>query len=205
MNWYSTDHLAKGSNRNELTHLQGGYFQNGLFSLLLLCFFSTSVYSQAYKPVDESSSVKFKIKNFGFNVNGKFSGVVGVVKFDPNNLASSSFDVSVDANSVDTDIDARDNHLRKPEYFDVKNFPRIKFVSTKVTPSTKTGTLFVFGKLTIKGTTKEVSFPFTAEQKGNGYLFKGEFKLNRRDFGVGGDNTISDNLTVSLDINTVKG
>lgn len=175
-----------------------------MLHLFLFASFFTNLAAQQYKPVDESSTVKFRIKNFGFNVNGKFSGLQGTIKFDPNSIATSSFEVSIDANSVDTDIDARDNHLRKPEYFDVKNFPRIKFVSTKITPSTKAGTLYVFGKLTIKNTTKELSFPFTAEQKGNGYNFKGEFKLNRRDFGVGGDNTISDNLTVFLDINTAK-
>ena len=182
------------------------YFERSLFIFLMLFGVAAlNATAQSYKPVDENSSVKFKIKNFGFNVTGKFSGMQGTIRFDPNNLPASSFDVSVDANSVFTDIDSRDNHLRKAEYFDVKNFPRIKFVSTKVTPSNKAGTLFMFGKLTIKSTTKEVSFPFTADQKSNGYNFKGEFKLNRRDFGVGGDNTISDNLTVSLDINTIKG
>jgi polyisoprenoid-binding protein YceI len=181
-------------------------FQIFKFSNSFLLFFvlSSGSFAQSYKPVDDGSSIKFRIKNFGFNVGGKFSGIQGAVKFDPANLPASSFDVSIDAASINTDIDARDNHLRKPEYFDVKNFPRIKFVSTKVTNSTKAGTLFVFGRLTIKNTTKDISFPFTADPKGSGYHFKGEFRLNRRDFGVGGDNTISDNLTVFLDINTVK-
>jgi len=172
-----------------------------LMGVLLI---SLTGFAQSYNPVDKGSSIRFRIKNFGFNVNGTFSGLKGSIKFDPANLASSSFDVSIDVNSIDTDIDSRDNHLRKTEYFDVKNFPHIKFVSTKVTPSNKNGTLFVFGKLTIKNVTKEISFPFTATPGNNGYIFKGEFKINRRDFGVGGDNTISDNLTVMLDINAPK-
>ena len=158
-----------------------------------------------FSPVDSSSSVKFKIKNLGFNVGGSFSGLQGVIKFDPNNLSACSFDVNVDANSVNTGIDMRDDHLRKEEYFDVKKHPRIRITSTKITPSTKAGVLYFFGNLTIKETTKEISFPFTATQQSDGsYHFIGEFKMNRRDFSIGGGSTISDNLTVTLDVTAKK-
>src|SRR5450432_270340 len=90
-----------------------------------------------YKPEDQGSSVQFKIRNLGFNVNGSFSGLDGNIQFDPNNLAASNFDVSVDANTINTDNNMRDNHLRKDTYFDVKNYPRIRFVSTKITTSNK--------------------------------------------------------------------
>jgi len=156
--------------------------------------------TQTYKPTDENSSVKFKIKNFGFSITGSFTGLQGAVEFDPSNLSACSFDVSVDANTINTGIDMRDDHLRGEEYFDVKNYPRIRFVSTRVTPSNKSGTLFVFGKLTIKNTTKDISFPFTATPQNGGYQFNGEFKINRRDFKVGGGGTISDELTVMLNV-----
>jgi polyisoprenoid-binding protein YceI len=121
------------------------------------------------------------------------------MSFDEKKLGSSFFEASVDASTINTGIDARNKHLRDEEYFDVKNFPRISFVSTKVMPSTKAGTFFLFGKLTIKNTTREISFPFTATPQQDGLLFNGEFKLNRRDFGVGGSSLVlSDNLTVQL-------
>ena len=175
--------------------------------LLLLAFtvLSCAAQAQALQLQEEGSKVRFRIKNFGFNVTGSFNGLQGTVQFDPNNLAACSFDVSIDANTINTGINARDNHLRKDDYFDVKNHPRIRFVSTRVTPSTKKGTLFIFGKLIIKGTTKEISFPFTAEPSGGGYLFSGEFKMNRRDFNVGGGSTVSDNLTVMLEVLAKKG
>ena len=160
--------------------------------------------SDQYKPEDQGSSVQFKIRNLGFNVNGSFSGLDGNIQFDPNNLAASNFDVSVDANTVNTDNNMRDNHLRKDTYFDVKNYPRIRFVSTKITTSNKTGILFIFGKLTIKNQTKDISFPFTATLSNEGYLFNGTFKINRKDFGVGGTSTISDDLEVSLNILSKK-
>src|SRR5438046_1981443 len=129
--------------------------------LLIPVLLTAWIYSSAqnYTPVDSSSSVKFKVKNLGFNVSGNFSGLQGTITFDPNNLSACKFDVSIDANSVNTGIDMRDNHLRDEDYFDVKNHPRIKIVSTKITPSTKSGVLYFFGNLTIKNTTKEVSFP----------------------------------------------
>ena len=169
----------------------------GLASLLLLTAFTLP---QAYTPADSGSSVRFRIKNFGFNVTGTFTGLQGNIQFDPKDLASSRFDVSIDAKTINTGVDMRDNHLRKSEYFDVENYPQIRFVSVKISPSTKRGTLFIFGKLTIKKVTKDISFPFTATPKANGYLFNGEFKINRRDFKVGGGSTISDNLTVTLSV-----
>src|SRR5580693_9516283 len=86
--------------------------------------------SDQYKPEDQGSSVLFKIRNLGFNVSGSFSGLDGNIQFDPNNLATCNFDVSIDANTVNTDNNMRDNHLRNETYFDVKNYPRIRFVST---------------------------------------------------------------------------
>ena len=168
---------------------------------LLTLIATTGIFASAqYKPVEKGSEVKFKVKNFGFNVSGSFSGLEGAIQFDPNNLGAGSFDVSVDANTIFTDNSARDNHLREDTYFDVKNYPRIHFVSTKITTSNKKETLFIFGKLTIKNQTKEISFPFTAEPSDDGYLFKGGFKINRRDYGVGGSSTISDNVDLSLSI-----
>jgi polyisoprenoid-binding protein YceI len=153
-----------------------------------------------YKPIDNGSSIQFKIKNFGINTGGSFTGLQGNIRFDINHLNDANFDVSIDANTVNTDNNMRDNHLRTDTYFDVKNYPRIHFVSTKVTPSAKTGVLFVFGKLTIKNQTKDISFPFTATATNDGYLFKGVFGINREDFGVGGTSIISNNLEVQLTI-----
>lgn len=157
--------------------------------------------SQVYKPVDNQSSVKFKIKNFGFNnVTGSFKGIQGTIQFHPENPAASSMDVTVDAKSVNTGINLRDNHLRKEEYFDVKKYPSIRFVSSKITASPTAGTLFIIGKLTIKNVTREVSFPFTAVPQDGGYLFTGEFRINRIHFQVGESSSVSDNLTVTLKV-----
>ena len=163
--------------------------------------FSFILFGQTYTPVDNGSRVHFVINNFGIATGGDFKGLTGTVKYDPANPTTGDFDVSVDASTVDTDIEARDRDLRKSGYFDVKNYPKLSFRSTKITKANKDGYLYMFGKITIKGVTKEIDFPFTATAKNGGYLFEGSFKLNRRDFGVGGNSiSLSDNLTVSLSV-----
>lgn|SRR4030095_2924265 len=171
-----------------------------IFTLFILIS-SFGLFAQTYAPVDNGSKVHFVIKNFGIATGGDFSGLSGSIKFDPANLGSSEFDVSVDANSVDTDIESRDKDLRKAAFFDVANYPKLTLKSTKITKTNKDGYYYLFGNLTIKGVTKEVKFPFTATAKDGGYLFEGSFKLNRRDFGVGGSSlSLGDDLTVSLSV-----
>ena len=171
--------------------------------LFLLSVLFTKNLPAQYKPVDHGSVVAFKVTNFGFDVSGSFTGgLQGVITFDPQNVAASSLDVSIDAATINTDNTLRDSHLREEGYFDVKNYPRIRLVSTKVT--SKNGGYLFTGQLTMKGKSKEISFPFTAAGGTEGYVFKGSFVINRKDFGIGGTSTISNELTVSLTVATAK-
>ncbi len=166
------------------------------FAALAFCM---AGFAQTYTPADEDGAVKFSIKNLGIATAGNFKGLKGSIQFNVINLAASSFTVSVDAATLNTGINARDNHLKKEEYFDVNEYPSITFASTKIERSATQGTFIVNGNINIKGVSKSISFPFTAIEQNGGYLFSGSFKLNRRDFKVGGNSiTLSDNLTVSL-------
>jgi polyisoprenoid-binding protein YceI len=173
---------------------------NRIFTVLAL-FSALVAAGQTYTPTDAGSKVRFVIKNFGINTGGTFEGLNGSITFDPANLALSNFDVSVDAKTLDTDIEARDNDLRKAKYFDVEKFPKLIFKSTKVSTTNKPEYLYMTGTITIKGVSKEIRFPFTQKLKNGGYLFEGEFKLNRLDFGVGEESfSLADELTVELSI-----
>lgn len=170
-------------------------------STAIALFCVVTAFGQNYTPIDAGSKVRFVIKNFGINTGGTFDGLTGTITFDPSNLATANFNVSVEAKSVDTDLEARDNHLRKAEYFDVEKYPKISFKSTKITTTNKEGYFFMFGIITIKNTSKEISFPFSQTSKDGGILFEGEFKLNRLDFGVGGKSfSMSDELNVELSV-----
>lgn len=172
------------------------------FLLVSFCIYSNYIIAQStLTPVAADSKVHFVIKNFGIKTGGDFKGLKGNIKFYPANPAASAFDVTVDAGTIDTDNESRDEHLRKPEYFDAVTYKTIQIKSTKVTFSKTAGRFYVFANLTIKGVTKPVEFGFSATPKNGGYVFNGEFQINRRDFGVGGSSvSLSDKLTVYLSV-----
>jgi polyisoprenoid-binding protein YceI len=152
-------------------------------------------------PIDANSKVHFVIKNFGIKTGGDFKGLKGTIKFLPANLTASDFDVTVDVVTIDTDNESRDEHLRQAEYFDAATYKTIQLKSTKITTSSIAGRFYMFASLTIKGVSRPIEFGFGATPKDGGYVFDGEFKINRRDFGVGGSSvSLSDNLTVSLSV-----
>lgn len=161
-------------------------------------FLSTFLFAQSYKPTDAGSTVEFVIRNFGINTKGSFTGLDGTIQFEPKDNSKSSFEVTVAANTVNTDNEMRDNHLKKESYFDVEKYPRIKLVSTTITGDN--GRYTFTGKLMMKDKTKDISFPFIATPMGEDYIFKGSFTINRRDFEVGGGSTISNNTTVNLTV-----
>jgi polyisoprenoid-binding protein YceI len=161
--------------------------------LLLLAHFS---FAQTPLKV-VSSAITFTIKNAGLTVNGSLSELEAEIKFSPTDYKTSTIKASVSSNTIKTGIDARDNHLKKAEYFDVGNFPKINMESNFFG---KENNRFIgYFKLTIKGITKDVTVPFTFENN----VFKGSFTIDRRQFKVGGNSFIlSDNVKVDLLINT---
>ena len=173
-----------------------------LLSFLFLLRYS-DIQAQTYSPVSSGSTIKFTIKNLGFNTGGSFSGLEGKITFDPQDLPHASFDVSIEAKTINTDNDMRDEHLRSDTYFDVKNYPIIHFVSVKVSAA-KNNSFLLSGKLTLKKETKDIEIPFTAESSTDGYIFDGSFRINRKDFGVGGSSTLSENVQVNLHIISKK-
>lgn len=174
--------------------------KKSFFGSLLILLSVQATLAQTYKPTDQGSAVSFEIKNFGFNTKGSFSGLEGTINWDPKDPGKAAFDVSVGAATVNTDNNMRDEHLKKDSYFDSEKYPRIRIVSTGITGPDKSGHYTFNGKLTIKSTTKDLSFPFIATPMVDDYIFKGSFTINRKDFDVGGSSTIANSLTVSLTI-----
>ncbi len=152
-------------------------FINPLFTFLL--FFSLQNLD-AQTIAAEKSKVNFSIKNIAINtVNGNFTGMKGNVSFNESDLSVCTFDVCIDAASVDTDNQKRDNHLRKADFFEVEQYPSICFVSESISKTEKGYN--AKGNLTMHGTTKSIEIPFTFD----GSTFVGNFEVLRKDFGVG--------------------
>lgn len=156
--------------------------------------------AQNYTPVDQQSSVTFEIANLGFDVDGVVKGLQGQILFDEKNLSSSAFQVTVQSSTINTENAARDKHLRGEDYFFVNKYPLMKLVSVKVAKSSTPGYFVLFASLTIKDKTQQVVIPFTVTPEAGAFRFKGEFKIKRRDFGIGGKNTISNELKVKLNV-----
>jgi polyisoprenoid-binding protein YceI len=170
-----------------------------IFTLLITVCSLSIINGQQYEPVDDKSTIKFGIKNFGVGTGGEFKGIEGTIEFDKVNADKAVFIITVDAAKVNTDNDSRDSHLRKEEYFNVAKFPKISFKSEKIT--SKGSGFTMSGSLTIKGVTKSITFPFTSVPKDDGYQFDGSFQINRRDFGVGGNSMVlGDNVTLTLSV-----
>lgn len=170
--------------------------------LLFVC-----ITALAGDPVQEvtSSRITFKIKNAGITVDGSFSDLQAEIKFNPKQLDKSVLKASVGVRSIDTGINMRDNDLQEGKYFDAEKYPRIKMSSRKIKHLEKDRYMGTFD-LTIKGVTKQMEIPFTYTQKDNQGKFNAEFKVNRRDFGVGKNSFIlSDEATVFIEVSVKNG
>ena len=171
-------------------------------SIIFLWLFSTvcTGNAQLLSPVEKSSEIRFAIKNVGLKTTGTFGGLQGKIWFDKSQLPASFFDVSIEAASVNTGSKARDNHLKREDYFDVETHPTIHFKSTGVS-SVREGEYAVSGHLTIKGITKTITFPFTTRPVRDGYLFTGSFSIDRTDFKIGGNSwLLGDKVWIDLKI-----
>ncbi|RYY33633.1 MAG: YceI family protein, partial [Sphingobacteriaceae bacterium] len=126
------------------------------FLIVLFIVAATTAFAQT---AITASSVTFKIKNLGIMTDGKFGPVTGNIKFDPAHLDSSVIDAAIDVNTINTDNNTRDGHLKGQKFFDAEKYPQLTMKSTSIQ---KKGSGFL-GKfnLTIKGITKPIDMPFT--------------------------------------------
>lgn len=177
-------------------------YTNLLKSIVILFIAFTGYNTQAQTAITRSS-LTYEVKNLGINTTGKFTGVKANISFNPAQLGGSSIEAIVDVNTVNSDNETRDEHLKGTKFFDVANYPTINIKSTSIQKK-GSGYLCKFN-LTIKGTTKPVEIPFTYTTNGDKAQYKGSFKINRKDFNVGGSSmTLSDEVTINIDIETAK-
>lgn len=138
------------------------------------------------------SAVNFNIRHFFTPVPGTFTQWGGTLKFDANNLAGSSMDITIQVPSINTKNERRDGHLRTADFFDAEKYPTMRFVSNQIR---KTGdnTFVAVGQLTIKETTKTIELPFEflgampdPQRQGMTVAgFRANTSILRNDYGVG--------------------
>jgi polyisoprenoid-binding protein YceI len=132
------------------------------------------------------SGVTFKILHFGLAwLPGRFNEFSGNFTIDAADPSKCSFALDIKATSVDTNNQKRNDHLRSPDFFNVKQFPNITFKSTAV--KAIKGGYEVKGNLNMHGVTKPVTFAMVgggSAQNGMRTGFSTELTLKRSDFGI---------------------
>jgi len=135
------------------------------------------------------SSVTFKIQHLGISwVQGRFDDIAGACTIDPNDPTKCTFEMTITTTSVNTNVAKRDEDLRSPNFFDVKQFPDITFKSTAV--KKVEGGLEATGNFTLHGVTKAITFTLAGGQRAEfpkgtqrvGYFT--ELKLKRAEYGM---------------------
>jgi len=164
--------------------------------------------------VDAShTSVGFTVKHMMVSkVRGRFTGVEGTIEGNPEDLTGANINFTINAATIHTNSDDRDNHLRSADFFDTETFPTITFVSTDI--SKKGSTKYdVTGDMTVKDVTKKVTFE--AEYEGTGKnpwgvdvaAFEVEGKISRKEFGLtwnqaleAGGVLVGDDIKITIDL-----
>jgi polyisoprenoid-binding protein YceI len=153
------------------------------------------------------SAAQFAVHHGGISiVRGAFSKLSGTVQYDPANPSKTV----IDANTVDTRVEPRDNDLRSVNFFDVAKFPTLTFKSKRA-EAAGPGKLKVTGDLTIHGVTKEVVLMVdgpngpTKDPKGNQHMgATATTQISRKDFGVSGaPDGVGDDVQIVIDVEMV--
>ncbi len=149
-------------------------------------------------------------------VRGAFNAFEGTAVLDGANPAASTAEVTIEVASIDTRNGQRDEHLRTNDFFDAPTHPQITFRSTAVQVVSE-DTVELTGDLTIKGTTKPVTIPFTYEGSATdpyGNLrvgFEGSVVVNRKDWGISwntgletGGVLVGEKITLEFEVSAIK-
>ena len=159
------------------------------------------------------SQTNFEIRHMAVsNVRGSISKVTGKVEWDETNPSKSSVVADIDATTLNTTVDARDQHLKSDAFFNVAQYPTIHFQSTKVTGAI--GHLKVEGNLTLAGVTKpvvlDVDGPVSPQKNQKGNLISGfsaSTTIKRADFNFGpkfAPPMLGDEVKITIDVEMDK-
>jgi polyisoprenoid-binding protein YceI len=167
---------------------------------------------QTWKIDPNHTAAQFSIKHLGIStVRGVFEKTAGTVQYDPKDPTKTVIEATIDATTINTRVQMRDNDLKSPNFFDVAKYPTITFKSKRVEPAGE-GKLKVTGDLTIHGTTKEVVLdvegpsPPLQDPKGSRMGASASTKINRFDFGVNGGRALAaSDVSITIDAELVLG
>jgi polyisoprenoid-binding protein YceI len=190
---------------------------NKIFALAVALIFSSSaVFAATYQVDNVHSQVHFKVAHLMISsVRGEFNDYTATIDADPKTRTVNSLKATIKTASIDTKNKKRDDHLRSGDFFNVAEHAEMTFESIRVVG--KGDDIAVYGKLTIRGTTKviELKGKFSGEVKdpwGNTKAgFEATGMINRKDFGLTWNKTletggvvVGDQIEIGLEIEALK-
>lgn len=151
----------------------------------------------------DNTKITFVGTKTGGKHDGGFKTVTGSFTVEGTDPTAGKFTVEIDTDSMWTDNEKLTTHLKSADFFEVKQFPKAKFVSTKIAKGEKGYT--VTGDLTLHGVTKPVTFPADITLDDKGLTLTSSFKINRNDWGITyGKGKVDDDVALSVAVKAKK-
>ena len=188
-----------------------------VYVLIAVLVTAAPALAQTWQIDTAHSRAQFTVRHLMIsNIRGDFGAVTGTIDYDGKDITKAKVNATIDVKSISTRVEKRDEHLKTDDFLDVANHPTMTFVSTAITPAAG-GKYNMTGNLTIRGTTKPVTFELTAPS--GPITTRGTTKIgasasgtiNRKDFGVkyhevmdNGGLGVADEVFIQLDIELIQ-
>lgn len=180
--------------------------------VLPLLLASTPLAAVDWTLDDDHSFALFRVQHMGAGFTwGRFDAISGELSYDPASPAASKISVTIQAASISTGVPKMEEHLKTPDFFDVKQFPTLTFVSTAWTAKPD-ATFEITGDLTIHGVTKPVTLSAIRTGLGtNAYSkkdlvgFETTFTIKRSEFGLKyGPGAVGEEVRITFALEAIK-
>jgi polyisoprenoid-binding protein YceI len=162
--------------------------------------------AEALKFSGDGSKIEFTGAKKAGKHDGGFKTFTGTIDQSGTDFTKATVTLEIDMNSVFTDNPQVTNHLKTPDFFDVRTHPKATFTSTSIKPTTAGGaTHEITGNLTLHGVTKPVTVPVKVTTAAGGTTLEGTFTIKRHDFKIDyGRGQVFDDVAMRLTIKAAK-
>ena len=174
-------------------------FRKVFLSLSLMVACSIPAYGQTLKADKEKSKINFVGKKPDGKHEGGFKEFKSEAKVDMDSPDKSSLNIEITTDSLWSDNEMLTGHLKNPDFFDVKKYPKIKFESTKV--KVEDDKVTISGKLTMLDKTVDVEIPAESEIDDKTLKLTADFKIDRTKWGmVYGKGKVDDEVALKIEL-----
>ena len=151
----------------------------------------------------KNTKIEFTGSKTGGKHEGGFQTVTGTASATGTDPTTLKLTVEIDTTSLYTDTPKLTQHLKSPDFFSVKTYPKAKFVVTKVEKAAENFT--VTGEFTLLDKTKTISFPARIAVGEDGLTLTSQFEINRQDYGMSfGTGKVNDEVKLKVAVKATK-